>query len=62
MSTDATDDRRAEADSVIIELPRGDAHLLLGVLRGEQATAETADAAAQYAAVCERVNHALTNG
>jgi len=62
MSTNATDDRRTETDSVTIELPRGDAYLLLGILQGEQATAEIADAAAKYAAVGERVKHALTDG
>lgn len=61
MSTNATDDRRTETDSVTIELPRGDAHLLLGILQGEQATAETPDAAARYAAVGERVEFAITD-
>jgi hypothetical protein len=61
MSTNATNDRRTETDSVTIELPRGDANLLLGILQGEKATAETADAAARYAAVGERVKHAVTD-
>jgi hypothetical protein len=61
MSTNATDDRRTETDSVTIELSRGDAHLLLGILQGEKATAETPDAAARYAAVGGRVKHALTD-
>ncbi|WP_254841119.1 hypothetical protein [Natronomonas marina] len=46
-------------ETVTIELPRGDAQTVHGMLMAEENTAETADEKAAYARIKARVTHAL---